>query len=113
MQIQTKFAPFCMGVHCMAHRCNLAAKSLSTLPIFGIVEQVIQKVHSYFSKSPKRLSEYQKLAEVMETKGLKPLLQVSTRWVSLLEPLRRLLANYRTLLAKMKADVVKNDVAKV
>jgi len=113
VQIVTKFAPFCIGVHCMAHRCNLAAKSLSVLPIFATIEQVIQKIHSYFSKSPKRLSEYQKLAEDLELKGLKPLLQVTTRWVSLLEPLRRLLAEYRTLLAKMKADVSKNEAAEV
>jgi len=49
----------------------------------------------------------------METKGLKPLLQVSTRWVALLEPLRRLLADYRTLLAKMKSDMGKNDTAEI
>jgi len=37
-QLQTKFAPFYMGIHCIAHHCNLAAKSLSTLPIFAIME---------------------------------------------------------------------------
>jgi len=58
----------------MANRCNLAAKSLFSLPLFNVVEQVIQKTHAYFSKSPKRFSEYQKFAEAMETKGLKPLL---------------------------------------
>jgi len=97
----------------MAHRCNLAAKTLSLLPIFTIFEQLIQKVHSYFNKSPKQLSKYQKLAEIMHTKGLKPLLQVTTRWVSLLEPLRRLLVDYRTLMAKMNADIGKNDVDEV
>jgi len=91
----------------------LAAKSLSALPVFSVVEQVIQKTHAYFNKSPKRFCEYQKLAEDMETRGLKPLLQVTTRWVSLLEPLRRLLADYRTLLAKIKADCSKNDAAEV
>jgi len=113
VQIKGRFAPFCLGVHCMAHKCNLAAKTLSALPIFTIIEQLIQKVHSYFSKSPKRLSEYQKLTQVMETKGLKPLLQVTTRWVSLLEPLRRLLADYRTLMAKMKTDIGKTNAAEV
>jgi len=58
VQIQSKFVPFCTGVHCIAHRCNLAAKSLFALPIFGVVEQVIHKTHSYFSKSPKCLYEY-------------------------------------------------------
>jgi len=97
----------------MAHRCNLATKSLFALPIFATIEQAIQKIHFYFSKSPKRLSEYQKLAKDMELKGLKPLLQVTNQWVSLLKPLRKLLAEYQMLLAKMKADVPKNEAAEV
>ena len=28
-QIQSKYAPFALGVHCMAHRCNMAFKTLS------------------------------------------------------------------------------------
>jgi len=97
----------------MAHRCNLAAKSLSALPVFTIVEQLIQKIHAYFNKSSKRFFEYQKLVEAMETKGLKPLLQVTMRRVSLLEPLHRLLADYCTLMAKMKADYSKNEAPEV
>jgi hypothetical protein len=32
-QIQSKYTPFALGVHCMAHRCNLAFKTLSQLDI--------------------------------------------------------------------------------
>jgi hypothetical protein len=62
------------------------------------------RTHAFFNHSPKRLVEFQKLAENIETKGLRPLKNVATRWVSLLEPLRRLLGEYRTLMAKMHAD---------
>ena len=40
----------------------------------------------------------------METKGLKLLKHVKTRWVSLIEPLKRIIQEYRVLIAKMKAD---------
>lgn len=38
---------------------------------------------------------------------------VETRWVSLIEPLRRLLSEYRTLIYKMTADLSENDKAEV
>ena len=113
-QIQTKVAFFFyVGVHCMAHRCNLTYKSLLELGIFSVIEQSLWKVHHYFCKSPKRLLEYQKLAEVMEMKGLQPLLQVTTRWASLLDPLQRLLAEYQMLLNKLHTDKADNDATEV
>lgn len=86
MQIKEKHAPFVMGVHCVAHRCNLAFKALSSLGIFGDIEKLLGVTHAYFCKSPKRFAEFKHLAELTETKGLKMLRNVQTRWVSLIEP---------------------------
>jgi len=113
VQITEEHAPFCIGVHCIAHRYNLAFKALSTQPIFGTVEQVLSQIYSYFCKSPKRFSEFRQLAELTQTKRLKMLQKVETRWVSLIEPLRRLLSEYRTLIYKMTEDMVDNDKAEV
>jgi hypothetical protein len=33
-QIQRDYTPYNIGVHCMAHRCNLAFKMLSGMGIF-------------------------------------------------------------------------------
>jgi hypothetical protein len=104
VQLQQKVAPFSIGVHCAVHRVNLAAKTLLALRVFQNAEKLMAKTHAFFNHSPKRLMEFQKLAEIIETKGLRPLKNVATRWVSLLEPLRRLLGKYRTLIAKMHAD---------
>jgi hypothetical protein len=41
---------------------------------------------------------------VIETKGLKLLQNVETHWVSLIDPMRRLLAEYRSVLGKAYAD---------
>jgi hypothetical protein len=73
----------------------------------------MQRAHTFFNRSPKRLSEFQKLAEVIETKGLRPLQNITTRWISLLEPLRRILSEYCTLIVKMTADQYDYADAKV
>jgi hypothetical protein len=91
-------------VHCMAHRCNLAFKTLSQLDIMSHIEGLLKNSHAYFKHSPKRHLEFVKLADVMETKGLKLLKNVKTRWVSLIEPLRSVIQEFRVLLAKMKVE---------
>ena len=106
-------APFANGVHCVAHRCNLAYKALSTVGIFKAIENVLTVTYAYFKHSPKRFAEFRQLAELTETKGLRMLRNVETRWVSLIEPLRRLLSEYRSLIYKMTADLEENDKAEV
>ena len=108
-QIQSKYVPFALGVHCMAHRCNLAFKTLSQLDIMSRIEGLLKSSHAYFKHSPKRHLEFVKLVELMETKGLKLLKNVKIRWVSLIEPLRRILQEYKVFLAKMKADSVSKE----
>ena len=88
----------------MAHRCNLAFKTLSQLDVMSRIEGLLKSSHAYFKHSPKRHLEFVKLADLMETKGLKLLKHVKTIWVSLIEPLRRIIQEYRVLIAKMKAD---------
>lgn len=112
-QLKHKFAPFLTGQHCCAHKTNLALRALSTLPLLASIEVMLRKTHAYFKHSPKRHLEFVHLAEVMETKALKLLKQVATRWVSLLEPMRRLLTQYHVVLAKMADDVDDNKDARV
>ena len=113
VQIQQNYAPFAMGMHCVAHRCNLAFKALSKHGVFTVIEKTLAAAHAYFSKSPKRYIEFTKLAELTETKGLKMLKSVETRWVSLIEPLRRLLAEYRTLMYKLYREEEDKDITLV
>jgi hypothetical protein len=40
-QINTNYAPFSIGVNCMAHRCNLAFKTLFTLGIVSNIEDLL------------------------------------------------------------------------
>jgi hypothetical protein len=92
------------GVHCVSHRTNLAVKELSHLPVIQKIENILHVLHKYFARSPKRHIEFTKLAEVMETKGLKILRDVKTRWLSMVSPLKRVMSEYRTLIQKMQED---------
>lgn len=48
--------------------------------------------------------EFSKLAEVMETKGLKTLRDVKTCRLSMVSPLKRVMSEYMTLIQKMAED---------
>jgi hypothetical protein len=78
MQLIEKHAPFVIGIHYMAHRCNLAMQSFSSLPLVAKIEGLLQGMYVYFSHSPKRQLERVKLAKVLQTKGLKILCNVKT-----------------------------------
>jgi len=103
-QMRQHMAPFMFGMHCMAHRTNLAVEPLSNLPLVAKVEELCQSMYAYFSHSPKRHLEFQKLADLVETEGRRMLRNVKTRWLSLLEPLKRVMGEYKTLVAKMCED---------
>ena len=103
-KLQVSHAPHMQGMHCVAHRSNLAVQCLSDLEMVARIETLLAALHKYFSKSPKRHLELQKLAELLESKGRKILQNVKTRWISMLSPLKRVLSEYRTLLVKMYSD---------
>lgn len=82
----------------------MAVEPISNLPVVAKLEALCQAMYSYFSFSPKRHLEFQKLTDIVETEGLRMLKNVKTRWVSLLAPLRRVMGEYKTLIAKMCED---------
>jgi len=70
-------------------------------------------MYGYFSHSPKRHLEFQRLAQTLETKGNKILKNVKTRWMSMLNPLKKIMAKYCPLLTVMQVDYSTMHVAKV
>ena len=77
---------------------------LSDLEMVARIETLLAALYKYFSKSPKRHLELQKLVELLESKGRKFLQNVKTRWISMLNPLKRVLSKYCTLLVKMYSN---------
>ena len=105
-QMKEHVAPFMFGIHCMAHRTNLAVQALSNLPVVAKIEALCQAMFSYFSHSPKRHLQFQRLTELVETEGRHMLRNVKTRWLSLLDPLKRVMGEYKALVATMCEDSV-------
>jgi hypothetical protein len=104
VQIKKDYAPFATGIHCHAHKINLAVKTLSQFPVVHVVEELMRVSYAYFSHSPKKYNEYKNFASTIDTKGLKVIKNVTTRWLSLLEPMKRLMSEFQTILGKMEVD---------
>jgi hypothetical protein len=64
---------------------------------------------AYFSLSPKKHLEFQKFADIVEIEGLNMLRNVKTCWILVLEPLRKIMGEYKTLICKMAEDDAKKD----
>lgn len=79
VQVKEQFAPFCHGVHCVAHRCNLAYKALESSGIFESIGNVLKVTHAYFNRSSKCLTKFKSLAESTKMKGLQMLKRVKTQ----------------------------------
>lgn len=99
-RLQLSASPYMIGIHCMAHRMNLAFKIVSNFPLVSKVEYLVREVHAYFCRSPKRFSEFKKFADGV-TNGNKLLKDVDTRWISLKGPAQRLFDEYASLVGVM------------
>ncbi len=53
-QIKDSWAPFSMGVHCVAHYTNLVVKSLGDLTLIVKIEGFMLNMYDYFNHSPTR-----------------------------------------------------------
>lgn len=100
-RIVNKWVPFVVVVNCSNHKTNLVVKILTKYSMVSPLEARLQSLYRYFCRSNMRHSKLQKLSNRMETKGNKVIQNGSTRWISMKTPVRRVLAQYRTLIAKM------------
>jgi hypothetical protein len=71
-----------------------------------------QSLYSFFSHSPKRNQELADLANIVEIVGQRILKNIKTRWISCLEPVKRVLSEYRALVLKMHMDAPSLATAK-
>jgi hypothetical protein len=86
---------------------------LGDLIVIPKIEGFMLNMYAYFNHSPKNYLEFQSLAQTLETKGNKILKNVKTRWMSMLDPWKRIMAKYHPLLAMMQLDCFIVHVAKV
>jgi hypothetical protein len=106
IQLKEKHAPFVYGMHCMSHRTNLAVQTLSQVPLVMRIEELLLSLYSFFSHSRKKNQDLADLANIMETAGQRIMRNVKTRWISCLEPVKRL------IVLKMHLDSLSLGTAK-
>ncbi len=109
VQMKEKLAPYLVAMQCCAHSTNLAIQTFSSLSIVHCLEDLLQSLHYYFAKSPKRVLELQKVATFLNTKGNKILRSVQTRQ---LFPCKQVVVKYKTLIAKMSKDQIENEATR-
>ncbi|XP_024522352.1 uncharacterized protein LOC9646126 [Selaginella moellendorffii] len=78
--------PFMTSTHCLSHRANLCVEDVYKNPVVhnlcDEVDQVVNKVASFFSRSSSRLQQLQALQDELDFKVLKVLRIQQTRWLS-------------------------------
>jgi hypothetical protein len=62
---------------------------------------MLASLYAFFSHSPKRHIVFEKLAETLQSKGLKILKNVTTCWISMLSPAVRVMNEYKVMLVKI------------
>jgi len=68
-QFKDKIVPFITGMHCFAHQTNLAVITLSNVLLMHQLEGILQSMYVFFSHSSKKFAEFQKLTDLLNTKG--------------------------------------------
>jgi len=72
----------------------------------------LKALHGYFKSTLKRQLELKNFAKIIETRGAKIIKHVARRGISLLDPYKRILAQYCTLIVKMASDAKVDELAK-
>ncbi len=96
-KLKKKYSLYMMVQHYMAHRTNLVVQSLSNLHLVAKLKDLLQSLYSYFSNSLKQHLEFTKLVKIMVIWGLKILWNAKIQWISMLEPLKHVMEEYKTL----------------
>jgi hypothetical protein len=71
MELKKVVAFFFNGIHCFAHKTNLAMITLSNLPLVHQLDGVLQNLYVFFTHSPKKFLEFHKLAYLINIIGNK------------------------------------------
>jgi len=91
--IKNKVAPFITRMHCFAHRTNMVVITLLNVPLLHQLEGILQNIYVFYPHNLKKFVEFQKLANLLNTKDNKILWNVKTHWISMLSPSKKSIIN--------------------
>ncbi|CAB3995601.1 zinc finger 862-like [Paramuricea clavata] len=103
-------SPWLIFQWCVAHRLELALKDALQPTFFKQVDQMLTRLHSFYSKSPKKLHELKSLHELLKNTfdfvegSLKPKRASGTRWISFKLAALRLVLSHLENLAEQEGN---------
>ncbi len=77
--------------------------------MFCRLENFLQTLYVFFSKSLNRHLELNKLTKIMEIQGDKLLKNVKAKWIFMWEPTKKMMNAYYTLVVKMAMDFASSN----
>ncbi|XP_072014214.1 zinc finger protein 862-like [Amphiura filiformis] len=97
--------PFCIAVHCVCHRLNLAVSQACTrVPDMQAIERIVSAIYNFVQINPNRLTRLKELASVLELDVVKFKRHYDIRWLSLQESVSAIITNYRSLMTLLDQE---------
>ena len=96
----TQEIPWLTGIHCVAHKLELAAlDALKTESALGEVKEMLKGIYKYYKYYPKALREVREVASFLEGDFILPVNNLGTRWLPHMQrALTALLRNYQAII---------------
>jgi len=101
-----------IGVHYGIHCTNFAVEEFLAFVFVSWIEDLLKVVYRYFKASSKTQLEFKTLVEMTEKRRAKIIKHITLQWDSLLDPYKRILVEYYTLVVKMALDLKANEPSK-
>ena len=114
VRLQANVAPFMQGMHCAAHKTQLAATCLTEVKVVESFTHVMKTMNRFFNKGGKRWNKIQVTAEGLGLKKPKRVLRcIETQWLGLVKPMERISSMYGLLALEVSDEVYKAEPAAI
>ena len=102
--------PFCVCVHCVCQRLNLAvSQSCKEIDEMKTLITIVSSIYNYVSQSSKRASKLKDLNEILEEKDIKLKKIFEIRWLSMGDAVLAIIRNYEALLILTSEEAALGD----
>ena len=107
-------SPFCISIHCLAHRLNLAtSQAADGVPYLREYQQILTSLYSYFHKSTARGLGLQSIQRVLDLPQIKIKEVYEVRWFAFFSALEAVFKSWLALVTffrdKTKKTKKKSD----
>lgn len=102
--------PFCVSVHCVCHRLNLAvSQSCKDIAEMQTLTTIVSTIYNYISQSSKRAAKLKDLNEILGEKNIKLKRIFEIRWLSMGDAILAIIRNYEALLILTSNEAAQGD----